>query len=139
MTDRIDQFEADVMEKLLAGDDEVLAALRRQLDAANRQRREYSGAGFFTYYMIPPEFTLHGSPFFVLADVWATIPGLESPVGLSLFIRAGVIHMLDGAACAEDWSAVIDEYSLFYQDGPVRDLSKLRAMPDWPKNMESRS
>ncbi len=139
MTDRIDQFEADVMEKLLAGGDDVLAALRRQYHAVKRMRREYTGVGFFLYFEIPRKHFLPGKPSFVISGVWATIPGLESPVSLSLFIRDGQLSMLDGAACDDNWSASIGEYSLFYLDGPTRDLSKLRAMPDWPKNLESRS
>ncbi len=129
-------FEADAVEMLLAGEDDVLRALRRQSTVAKRKTRKFTGVGFFTYYVIPPEFILHGKPSFVISDVWETIPGLESPVGLSLFMRAGVIDMLEGAACAEDWSAVIDEYSLFYQDGPVRDLAKLRATPGWPETQK---
>ena len=135
MIDRMDQFETDVLAMLLAGDDEVLAALRHQLEVSKRERREYTVVGFFTYYAIPSNFVLLGSPSFVIYDVWATFPGLESPVALQLFISEGFIHMLEGVTCEGYWPASIAEYSLFYSDGAVRNLAKLRAMPEWPKGL----
>lgn len=52
--DDLDQFEQAVLEKLLAGNHPALAVLRAQAQAARLASREYTGAGFFLSFDIPP-------------------------------------------------------------------------------------
>lgn len=120
-------LEARVMEFLLGGADPVLQVLRQQLDASRILKRELTGSGFFTTFEIP-EHAKHveGDPSFEFGDVSATIAGLKNGAGFLLYVRKGLLHMLEGYSYEEDWPEEVRDFNVFYDSGPTRDLVSVR-------------
>jgi hypothetical protein len=48
-----------------------------------------------------------------LGDIGADIPGLAHGAGFVLFVRGGVISMLEGFSYDEKWPESISEFKLF--------------------------
>ena len=78
----LNEMEQRALEMLLAGDNEELAVLRAQLNAAAIVRREFTGAGFNTYLSVPVDLArLKGRARLVLGDVYAEVVGLQHDAG----------------------------------------------------------
>lgn len=120
------QFERAVLEKLLAGDRPVLAVLRAQAQAARLASREYTGAGFYLSFDVPPEAPALPSQNFHFGDVNATVDGLQHGAGFVVFVRGGRLEMLEGYSYDEPWPKEIHAFKLTYQREP-RDLD----VPAW--------
>jgi hypothetical protein len=121
----LSQFERAVLDKLLSGDNEVLARLRRQVIQSKLKKREYSGVGFFCEFEIEPN-----APSVDLdveiGDVQAAIPGLAHGAGFVLFIRDGRITTLEGYTYDELWPDSIGKFVLSYTDPDRKtELAKL--------------
>ncbi|SRR6266487_5862003 len=103
-------LEAAVLDKLLAKAGEPFDTLREQLAQASVSRREFSGVGFFTNFAIPPDADVRRTPGNAeLGPLLADHPQMEHGAGFLLFIREGVICLLEGyshgdAAWPEDTS-----------------------------------
>jgi hypothetical protein len=111
-------FEQAVLEKLLAGDHAVLAALRAQAARARLTSRENTGVGFHCCLEVPPDVPLVTPADFELGDVDATIEGLEHGAGFLLFVRGGRMTMLEGYSYEEPWPQTIRNVNLSYQREP---------------------
>ena len=123
----LDNFEQAVLDKLLTGDHEVLAALRRQANSARLTKRERTGVGFYCWFEVGPDAPLvQGRGDFEIDDVHAEVAGLAHGAGFVLFIRGGRLDNLEGFTYDEPWPDEIRRFSLKYSD-PERkaELAKL--------------
>lgn len=118
----LNEFEREVLTKLLAGDHPVLDVLRAQAQAACLASREYTGAGFFLSFDVPPDAPLLATKDFQFGDVNAFVDGLQYGAGFVLFIRGGRLDTLEGYSYEEHWPKEIHEFKLSYQHEP-RQLS----------------
>ena len=100
----VTEIEETALELLLAGDDPVLAALRRQLSTATVVERDFTGVGFFATFAVdasaPP-----ATRGIVLTDVMGEVTGLEHDAFFLLFARDGVIEFLECAILDDAWPA----------------------------------
>lgn len=124
MAKTLGKLEVQVMNHLLSGENEILAVLRVQFGAAIVKSKEYSGAGFFVYFEIREEAPRLASDYsFEIDDVAAHVTGLKNGVGFTLFIKNGVINMLEGYTFGEElWPKSIENYELYYTNKEKRNL-----------------
>ena len=104
-------LEKAVIDKLLEKKGEPFDTIRQQFAHAIVAGREFSGVGFFTEFLLP----LHTSVRRDLADttigdVGAQFPSLKHGADFLLFVRGGVIAMLEGYTYDEEWPANVDEF-----------------------------
>lgn len=125
------EFEKNVMTKFLDGEDDVLSVLREQYHNAIVKNREFTGKGFFTDYIIPNDIPkLKSQKSFQIGDVIGEIDRVEHGIGFVLFIKNGVIDVLEGFTYGdEEWPNLIINYKLSYLPDNVRDIKKLSR--DW--------
>lgn len=124
------ELENKAMEMLLAGDDPVLEGLRNQYLNSKVKSREFTGAGFYTYYEISP-----GIPRvavgnnFEFTDVIASQGSVDPAMGFWVFIRDGYLLQLEGFTfLLDEWPSDYVDITLYYAEtGGPRDLKKLRA------------
>jgi hypothetical protein len=122
-------LERAVMNKLLEGEDDILAALRRQLDVAKIIKRELTGVGFFLTFAIPDETRrIEGVSEAKLGDVHAEMNNLKNGASFVLYIRNGRLHMLEGYTYDEPWPSEIMGLKLRYNKDGTRDLEKVAAL-----------
>jgi len=117
-------FEKSVLDKLLAGDDPVLEALRGQMRSCRVVGRTFTGCGFFTDLQVEPSVPAAEVPGGTLriGDVSAKIKGLLHGAGFVLFVENGYLAFLEGYSYDEPWPEVVDTFELHY-DGTLRDVS----------------
>lgn len=126
MTERINEFESAVLDMLLRGDEPVLTALAAQLRECTVESRRYTGAGFFTDFVVPDYIPrVPGKDSFAFGDVVAEIAGLENGAGFLLFVKNGRIAFLEGFSYDEPWPPTIANFKLRYSTGAERDLVEL--------------
>jgi hypothetical protein len=90
---------------------------------------QMTGAGFYTTFAIPAETrALADNHSFTYGDVIAEIPGLEFGAGFLLFVRNGVLQMLEGYCYDEPWPESILDFKLAYISGENRDMKNVRAI-----------
>ena len=131
--DNMTDFELQIMQMMLVGDDPVLAILREQYASASVVAKDYTGHGFFINYTIPEHVErLHGKQDVVFGDVQATISSSQDVLLFILFIRVGVISFLEGCTTDHEWPENLDEYQLSYIFGN-RDMDNLRK--EWSDNI----
>lgn len=113
-----------IMDMLLAGNHEVLALLRKQYRVAEVISEEKSEVGFFVkfhvekYQMDLPNYRQT----FQIGDVGGMLNGIEEAVGFVLFIKDGVIEMLEGYTCAiEKWPQNDSDIVLNYHSAGERE------------------
>ncbi|MCL2726617.1 MAG: hypothetical protein FWD69_19530 [Polyangiaceae bacterium] len=112
------EFEHAVLAKLLAGDHAVLGVLRAQAQMARLASREYTGAGFFLSFDVPPEAPALATKNFHFGDVTAAIDGLRYGAGFVVFVRNGRLDTLEGYSYEEPWPKEIRSFKLSYQHEP---------------------
>jgi hypothetical protein len=114
-----------VLEKLLTGELPILEALRAQARIGRVEERSMTGVGFFTTFAVPTEAPpVQGS--FQLGDVLSRIEGLSHGAGFVLWVKNGVLDMLEGYTFDEPWPEQIGDFSLEYIDDRQKDLQRLR-------------
>ena len=130
-------LERQVIATLLAPDHPVMDALRRQFDACRVASREFTGHGFFSTLVVADG--VEAAPVTLrqldLGDVTATIDGLEHGAGFVLFVRDGVLHMLEGFAYDEPWPSAIGRFEITaggiaHLGGSETDLEQIEAAWD---------
>jgi hypothetical protein len=130
-------LERQVITTLLAHKHPVMDALRRQLDACSVASREFTGHGFFSTLVVADG--VEAAPVTLrqldLGDVTATIDGLEHGAGFVLFVRDGVLHMLEGFAYDEPWPSAIGRFEITaggiaHLGGSETDLEQIEAAWD---------
>ena len=100
----MNEIERRVLELLLAGNNDTLEVLRKQLSAASVVDREYTGAGFFTHLAVPTNVPrLRNRGRVVVGDVYAKIAGLAHEAGFLLFVNDGAIDCLECFIVDESW------------------------------------
>ena len=108
MNSQQDALERDVMSMLLAGSDPTLETLAAQFRLAQTAKRENTGTGFFTEFLLPPDAPkVAGEKSFSFGDVDAEIDGLQFGAGFVLHVRNGTINCLEGYSYEEPWPAGI--------------------------------
>lgn len=111
-------LEKAVLERLLAGEHPVLAALRIQAERGKLASREHTGVGVFCNFAIPrdaPRITSHKR--IVFGDVHARIDGLEYGAGFLVFVIDGYLGLLEGYSFdGEPWPEVVGQFALL--EGP---------------------
>jgi hypothetical protein len=97
-------LEKAVLDVMLDRPGEPYATLRQHLAHAAITKREFSGVGFFTSFTIPSDAPVRRDlADSVIQDVAADISGLEHGASFMLFIRDGVLSMLEGVASTGEW------------------------------------
>lgn len=124
MVNALGKLERQVIHHLLLGKNDILAVLRAQFEAATVKSKEYSGAGFFIYFEIPKEAPRLSSAYsFEINDVAARIAGLQNGAGFTLFIKNGIINMLEGYVFGEElWPKSVGDYELYHTNKGKRTL-----------------
>lgn len=124
MVKALDKLEMQVIKHLLAGENDKLTVLRAQSEVAIIKSKEYSGAGFYIHFEIPEEAPKLKSDYsFEIDDVAAHIAGLQNGAGFTLFIKNGVINMLEGYTFGEElWPKSVEDYELYYTNKGKRNL-----------------
>ena len=123
-TTELIMLEKDVMEMLLQGENSVLAMLYQQYLISTVKKRELTGVGFFTTFVVPERISSVTNESFTLGDVVAEADGLKHGVGFVLFVTNGIIDMLEGYTYDEPWPDKIINLQLSYMKDK-RDLSSL--------------
>ena len=109
----LSRLERAVLEHLVDGDGEDAQTLRGQLAGISVAGRTYSGMGFFVELATAPDAeALTPARDLSLGEVRATIPGLAYGAGFVLWVKAGLIDMLEGYTDGEPWPDDIDEFTL---------------------------
>jgi hypothetical protein len=112
----LSDLERAVLLRLLEGDDPVLRALRDQVAVAGVREREFTGVGFFTYFLLGPEVhpvplpngVVH-SPLVGEVDIQAE--NLRHGAGFVLFLKEGLLHFLEGyTKGGEPWPDDLGRY-----------------------------
>lgn len=121
-------FEYAVLEKLLFGDDPVLQTLKIQFECVSVCDRELTGAGFFLYLSVSDEAPriIDSKVSFNFGDVFADIEDLKYGAGFVLFVKDGVLDMLEGYSYDEPWPDTPKLNSLSYDGKPYRAINLIR-------------
>ena len=106
------QLERDALDILLTGDDPVLDELRAQLPHITGVVREFTGVGFWTDVHLDESTPLCSRPNFELTDVAGSSPRIEHGFMVILFVRDGVLSLLEGFTFVEPWPDDLGEYQL---------------------------
>ncbi|MBN1467086.1 MAG: hypothetical protein JW924_00030 [Fusobacteriaceae bacterium] len=120
------EFENNVMEMLLDGENEILSKLRKQYEHSKVISREFSTAGFFISFTVEDrgELCLEGKSFYI-GDVGGIVNGIESAIGFILFIKNGYISLLEGYTNIIDNWPTNEEITLAYDSGKTRNIKVL--------------
>lgn len=114
----LEDLERGVLDKLLAGEHPVLAALREQAQRGRLLSRERTGVGFYCSFEVPREVPIVEPRNFELDDVNGELQGLAHGAGFVLFVRDGRLDTLEGFSYDEPWPPVVNEFKLTYQREP---------------------
>ena len=108
-------LENAVLDTLLDRPGEPYETIRRQLSFATVSRREFTGVGFFTDFVLSSDAPVgRDLPNMEIGGVGAELPGVKHGAGFLLFVRTGVVSMLEGYTYGEDWPVHIDEFRIFH-------------------------
>lgn len=107
-------LEQSVLDLLLDKPGEPFETLRQHLAHASVVQRQLTGHGFFTDFSVAVDAPVRRDlPNAAFGDVTAQIPGLQHGAGFVVFVRDGVLSMLEGYAYDEEWPENTDEFQLF--------------------------
>lgn len=108
-------LEEAVLDEFLDRPGEPFTTLREQLAHASISSRELTGVGFFTHFAVPHEAPVRRDLASAeLLDVGARIPEIEHGAGFILFVRDGVISMLEGYTYGNTpWPDSISDFSVY--------------------------
>ena len=106
-------LEKAVLDLLLDTRGEPFDTIRRQLSHATVAERRFTGVGFFTDFAIATDAPVSRDlADITIGDVGAEFPRLKNGAGFLLFIRGGVVSMLEGYTYDESWPASTDGFTL---------------------------
>lgn len=120
-------LEKAVLEKVFSGDVPLLVQFREQLGRCSVTTREATGFGFYTTLNVPESTARIPGLDFKFGDVVGEIPDLSSGVGFLIYVKDGIVSMLEGYSYDEPWPPSIDSFRLRYVGGDKRDLTTLNA------------
>lgn len=130
MQDELILFEQQCMRMLLGGDDPVLTLLRAQYKQVVEKKVTMTGVGFYVDYCFNSpvqriDEVFHIKRDFEIGDISAYVPGLESGLGFILFIREGILSMLEAYTYDETFPEKLTGVVLSYGNNGERNLNKL--------------
>lgn len=106
-------LEQAVMDMILAKVGEPFDTIRQQLAHATVAERRFTGAGFYTDFVISSDAPVRRDlADATIGDVGAEFAGLQHGAGFLLFIRGGVVSMLEGYTYEESWPTSTDAFTL---------------------------
>jgi len=91
----IEEFEQQVMQALLAGEDPLLVALRKQYAAASVRGRERTATGFVTRFEVPASVPAIERKLMHLDDLQMQLRGTKSPADTSVHVHNGRLRSLE--------------------------------------------
>ena len=95
---------ARLMPRLLAGSDPTCALLREQYARASIEQVELTGVGFFVGFQVPADVGRTTPADFAGGNVNIQVEGVKHGAGCVLFVRDGVLSMLEGYTYGdEEW------------------------------------
>jgi hypothetical protein len=114
MADELTPLERAVLATILAPDHPVMDVLRRQFESCTVAGRQFTGHGFFTDLAVRDD--VPAAPVtrqqIALGDVTGSVEGLHHGAGFVLFIRDGVLKLLEGFAYNEPWPDPVREFEI---------------------------
>lgn len=133
MKNALSTIEKSVLEKMLDGNFPLLIQLQQQLELCTVEKREFTGFGFYTALTIPQNIPRIAGLDIKFGDVIGCIPGLPSGVGFLLYVKDGVLDMLEGYSYDEPWPSSIDCSNLKYINGVERDWADVPSVLRTPE------
>ncbi len=108
-------LETGVLALLLDNPGAAFDTMRQQLSLAAVAKREFTGVGFFTEFSLPADAPVRRDlPDATIGGVEASFPSVEHGAGFLLFVRSGVVNMLEGFTYGEDqWPQTTDGFRIF--------------------------
>jgi hypothetical protein len=97
------QFEQQVIDAFLAGADPRLDVLREQMATCVVTGREHTGVGSFTHLHVASQVPRLIPSSITLDDVHVEVEGLKHNATALLFVRDGIVVMLEFATGIEAW------------------------------------
>ena len=125
MNKELSLIEKAVLKKMLIGSFPILIQLRNQLELCTIGKRELTGFGFYTTFVVPENIHRDKGNDFKIGDVFGRIAGVDNGAGFLLYVKNGVLDMLEGYSYDEPWPSSIDEFELSYTTGIERDWKSL--------------
>lgn len=92
---KLEEFERQIMTALLAGDDPLLASLRKQYESATVRDREINANGFITRYELPESAELVDRKLLHLDDLQVQVEGANTPVETAVNVHNGRLRSLE--------------------------------------------
>jgi hypothetical protein len=113
-----EEFEKKIMEMLLNSPHPMAKLLINQYEHSKIKSRNYSGAGFFTYFKVNDGIKEAPKQSFEIGGVYADIGDVNDAMGFMLFIRNGFIDWLEGYTLTIDYwpDSYKDVVELKYND-----------------------
>lgn len=122
----IEDLERSAMNLLLAGDDPMLAALRRQYREVVSRTYQYTGVGMYIHFSTSDsKIASSNSSSFCFGDIEAEISPPTQRIGFLLWVKNGALSNLEIYTYSEPWPDRIEDFQVFYIDGS-RDLASLQ-------------
>lgn len=121
-------LEKGVLCKLLEGDDPLLVALRLQLANCAVAQRELTGCGFYATLAVSVDAPRVDDVDAKFGDVVADISGLANGAGFLLYLKDGLLDMLEGYSFDEPWPKSTDIFELKYINESSRDWGDLAVL-----------
>ena len=121
------EFEEKLMRAILGTSNfDEISKIVKQYDVSRVVERKFTGVGFFTYFSVE-NLSLHLSNDvnMTLGAIQTDMEGLKWGMGSVLFIRDGVIYMLEGYTYGEAFPEEIVNYRFFLaqKDGSLVELA----------------
>ncbi len=133
MKNALSIIEKAVLEKILDGNFPLLIQLQRQLELCIAEKREFTGFGFYTTLTVPQSIPRIVGLDIKFGDVIGCIPGLPSGAGFLLYVKDGVLDMLEGYSYDEPWPSSIDCFNLKYIKEDKRDWADVPSVLRTPE------
>ena len=116
----------EILQALLSGDEDCLKTLRQQAEAASVKSRQMTGVGFYTEFQIPATAPrVAGLPTCKIGDVNGTAENVKHGLGFLLYVKDGVLSMLEGYTYDDPWPDEVRGLALTYTNDGHRNLGNL--------------
>lgn len=92
---KLEEFERQIMNALLAGDDPLLASLRKQYETATVRDREMNANGFITRFELPATVVPVDRKLLHLDDLQVEVAGATTPVETAVNVHNGRLRSLE--------------------------------------------
>lgn len=121
MNTELSNLERAVLDKMLDGALPMLSFLRQQLEECSVATREFTGVGFYTTFSLPDHIPRKAGVDVRIGDVIGESPQIKDGMGFLLYVKNGVLDMLEGYTYDEPWPQEITRFELKYVNGEERD------------------